>query len=392
MFRFLMVICILCLLCTSCSVNWAKAIQRGSVSALQNEGELSFEMQKDLNIVPVIIQGKKYRFLFDSGAPFSISKALYKAIKYKVISKANIVDTDQNRSEVNWVKVDSIRIGGVLFENQSAFVGDFEANPVIRCLGIDGIVGSNIMRHMNWEIDSKNQKMLLHQRTIQDTSRIIIPFKTDHQYDMYIDIVIGSVKMKNVLVDFGSNAYFSLNEDMYTILKENQQIKNALSVEGVQQSGIIGKAVPVQGNIALIDSLQIGGHLLKNIRTRPSRKVSLGNAFLSQFYVVVNWSKRELHLTPNQVQHFSTKTLGFKLAASQQQGMYVASVAKGSKAYEAGIRSNMVVLQLDQLDFESESNFCDYVDHSFQDVIFMKLKNEANEILEFRFGKTDLKE
>ena len=125
---------------TSCSVSWTDAIRYGEIDRISFSEKVDIEIENGLIFVPVQIEGHKYRFLFDTGAPFSISTDLQDALDYKVVSKGHIVDSGNNRKRVNYVLVDTVLIGSIPFINQTAFEGDFTSNPILECLGIDGIL------------------------------------------------------------------------------------------------------------------------------------------------------------------------------------------------------------------------------------------------------------
>ena len=77
------------------------------------------EVKLGLHIVPIELRGKTYRFLFDTGAPTSISEVVQKELQYKVIDRGHIVDSDKNKIRVNYVRVDSILIEDVKFSNKN---------------------------------------------------------------------------------------------------------------------------------------------------------------------------------------------------------------------------------------------------------------------------------
>ena len=188
------------LIINACSLEWSEAIQRGKVSQLAFRDTVNIDINNGLIFLPVSIQGKSYRFLFDTGAPFSISEKLQREFKFKSISKGNIRDSDNNRIQVNWVHVDSLKISDISFLDQLAFVGDFEANPILKCLNIDGIIGSNLMRHCNWTIDQERNTISLY-RGIEEHNLekyLSIPFTSDSQYNIFTDLNIGQATIKNL--------------------------------------------------------------------------------------------------------------------------------------------------------------------------------------------------
>ena len=199
-----------------CSVKWTESIKYGCVTNINAREVIDIEIRKKLIIVPITIGQKEYSFLFDTGAPFSISEKLQKNNNFRIVSKGNIVDSDYNRKKVRWVQVDSINIGNVFFQNQTAFVGDFDANPIMKCLGIDGIIGSNLIRQCNWTIDQEKHSLSLSGKMETDSLKgsIVLPFKTDYQYNIFIDVNIGQSNIKNILVDYGSNGSIALSDDV----------------------------------------------------------------------------------------------------------------------------------------------------------------------------------
>jgi len=388
---FLILILIVFFLTYSCSIKWTKAIRHGEVVFNESsETKVDIEIRKDLIFVPVTIHGKKYRFLFDTGAPLSISNQLQKDYTFKIVSRGNIVDSDHNRTKVNWAQVDSIKIGDVMFMNQTAFIGDFDANPILSCLEIDGIIGSNLIKQCNWTIDQEHKSLRLYSNIDMDAFKesITIPFQTDYQYNIFIDLNFGKAIVRNILLDFGSNGSISLNNDIFTRLEERGIISESYFEKGVHQSGIIGDTVNLNRRITFTDSVSINHISLKKVMLRTGKTSLVGNDFLSRFSVTIDWVNKNLYLVENGNIPNSNHDAGFRLVYSSNEGIYVQSVTEKSNAYKKGVRSNMKVLKIDSLDFENGSNFCDYVNHELRDNIFLQLIDSDGQTLDFIFKKT----
>jgi len=376
----------------SCAVKWTDAIQYGSVTKVSNIEVINIEIRNNLIIVPITIKGKEYRFLFDTGAPFSISKELQENTNFKTVSKGNIVDSDYNRKKVKWVQVNSINIGNVLFKNQTAFVGDFDANPIMNCLGIDGIIGSNLIRQYNWTIDQEKYALSLSSKTGVDTREesFVLPFKTDNQYNIFVDINIGKSSIKNVLVDYGSNGSIALSNEIFAVLQEKNIINKTFIEKGINQSGIIGKPVELNRKISYSDSVRINNLSIENVMLRTGKTVSLGNDFLSRFKVTIDWNNKNLYLLKSDKARDKANTAGFRIGYTLEKGIYVQSVMEKSDAYNKGIRPNMEVVKIDSLDFKNGSEFCDYVDHRLNNQIFLELINSKGKTMKYQIEKTIL--
>lgn len=362
-----------------CSQDWTKAIQAGTISKAKFSEHVPLDINKKLLFVPVKIGGKQYRFLFDTGAPFSISNRLQDEFNFKIISKGKIVDSDHNRQKVNWAQVDDIQIGGVSFTNQTAFIGNFEANPLLKCLGIDGIVGANLLKNCNWTIDQERKALSFSNTSSGEDEYVVIPFKTDYQYNMFIDINIGHATITNVLIDFGSNGSVAVSSEIFKTLKDKSILTETFFERGLKQSGIVGKPIDFLREITLSDSVLIGGQKLENVTIVTGKTTSIGNGLLSRFEVIIDWHNKLLKLKKSSADLPIRTSLGFTLGSSAEKGIYVQSVKENSAAYASGIRPNMQVLKLDNLDFENGANFCDYVNHVSADSVFLMVLNAEGE-------------
>ncbi|MDF1867841.1 MAG: aspartyl protease family protein [Saprospiraceae bacterium] len=346
-----------------CTMQLSNAFQQGSLQSNEFREIIHFENKIGLIILPVKLKGKTYNFLFDTGAPLSISKELQAMISYKKITSGHIVDSDKNRKKVNYVQVDSLFLGNIPFINQTAFVGDFQSNPVIKCLNIDGIIGSNLMRHCNWTIDFQNQELTFGNYPTSDLTKesIHVPFKKDMQYDLLIDIKKGNTVIKNVKIDFGSNGSLQLPSAIFNDLKKQGLIEKTNINKGFRQGGIIGNPVEFTQEITLIDDIQSGQLTLNDIELKSGFSKLIGTEILSNYRVTIDWTNKNLvfQKIPGAKQDHST--FGFRIGYSKEN-LYIQSVTEGSSAYQQGLRTNMVVTNLNSLDFYNGADFCDYID------------------------------
>lgn len=353
---------LLLLISTGCNPGWTKVIQKGSIDTPTFEESIPVEVEIGLIIVPVTIQGITYRFLFDTGAPFSISEELQAKLDYKVISKGNIKDSDNNRKIVKYVQVDSILVGQIPFIQQTAFVGDFTSNPTIKCLQLDGIIGSNMMRYCNWRINYQEQELLLSSKVDKPSHSVSVPFHTDAQYNILVDLNINGATIRNLTVDYGSNGSLSLPDEVYKTLEQHDKIEKGFLEEGVKQSGLIGLPVPIQRRITYADTIQIAPLKVDDIEIRSGSAALIGKKILSRYIVTIDWDRRQLHFSESKSAKPDHRTFGFKIGYSEANNLYVQSVIEHSAAYKQGIRPDMKVLKVNALDFQKNHNYCDYID------------------------------
>ncbi len=363
---------------SSCTVSWQKAMHYGDVQELNLTDTISAERFLGLMIVPVQIEGEAYRFLFDTGAPFAISEELQQRYQYKTVSKGHIVDSDNNRSKIAYVSVDSLRLSGTTFANMTAFVGDFRSNPKLACLELDGIIGSNLMRHCNWSVDLHNNRLLLNPALPDTTNHFHYPFSMNKQYDILVDLSIKGKSLKHIKVDYGSNGYFSVNSSLFQKLLDENLIADGLINRGESQSGIIGDVVCIEERMALLDSLWIGEALFSNLSLEEGSSTLFGTACLEDYMVTIDWKRRLLFFEPQEVPHKLPISYGFTLGIKDDSTVYVQSVVDSLGAFNVGLRFGDEVLSVNYIDFSKDS-YCDYVELMNKKPDSLKLKVVSEE-------------
>ena len=373
-------------------VTWTEAIRYGQVASDSDRECFNIEVRNGLVFVPVTINGESYRFLWDTGALFSISEEIQQRMNFKTVAAGNLTDSDNNRIRVDYVQVDQAVVGTVAFTGQTAFVGDFKANPILECLEIDGIIGSNLMRHGNWTIDQvKKQICFTKEIPASELKNVVsVPFESDRQFNMLVQVDVGSARVSNLITDYGSNGPISVSDKVFSVLEEHQIINRVLIEEGSKNSGLAGSAVDITRKSTLTDSVSIQGMRIPRLGIRTGTSGLLGNKVLSRFIVTIDWDRKQLHLKKLNTPLPSNKTYGFRMGLNREQGVIIQSVVKNSSSYARGIRPGMKVIKVDTLDFTRSNNFCDYVAfmNNAPDTLSVTLENAHGKVADYRVPKT----
>lgn len=391
--RFAKIVLGLLLVCTiSCSPKWTEAIKCGEVLGDDFTQSVKVEVVSGLIIIPVSIQGRVYRFLFDSGAPTSISFALQKELGFRTISHGHMVDSEHNRDKIEYVRIERLEIADIPFICQTAFVGDFVSNPAVKCLQIDGIIGSNLMRFCNWKIDYQNSEITFSNQPAKDMLHpvVAIPFRTDNQYDILVDIEVGLSKLRRVEIDYGSNGGLILPSKSFEMLKKNEAFNETFSEKGVSQSGMLGVVHDMKREVGYLDSLSVAGKLnFQNIEVKSNGFGLIGSKLLSQYVVVIDWDHEQLLFKHVNGVANEELNFGFHVGEAESGALYVQSVIDASPAYNKGIRPNMKLLKIDALDFVNENNFCDFMRYFsvVEDKIKVELLDEEGRVLSVELEK-----
>jgi len=339
-------------------------LQYGGVLQSQYKDTVSVEIRNRLILVPVQINGKDYTFLFDTGAPFSISDEIQEEFGFKVISKGNIVDSDGNRQKVNYVNVKNVKISEIDFLDQTAFVGNFKANPVLKCFGIDGIVGSNLIRHADWLINMPKKELIVG----HDLDSLFVglnhqmPFTTDMQYNILLQLPVGSDLFKDVKIDYGSNGGLDLHRQQFSEIESHHLIESSHQIVGGRQTGLLGEVVQSKRRISISDSISFGGLEIPSVEIQIGNNDLIGTQALKKAIVGIDWKQKKVHFSPSA--HFENefRTHGFYSGISADGQPMIRAVFENSLAFDAGLKEGMLINEANGLDFENGSDFCDYID------------------------------
>lgn len=349
----------------ACSYRLTRVMSKGELAISGFTEKIEVETDKGVLIMPVSIRGKTYRFIFDTGAPFGISEQLQEELGFKVKAKSTITDSDGNSGVADIVQVDTAFIGSVPFTGQPAFVLNLEAHPVLRCMNVDGFVGSSLIRHCNWKIDIGKKQITLSDDAgpIISESIVSVPFKTDFQYNIYVDMEMDTLKLRHLTLDYGSNGYLSLPGHILDVINTHELLDTSYMVQGYSQSGIVGKKNKASRQVSYTDKLKIGGLAIDSIFLKSGYSALIGTGILSRYIVTIDWHGQSLFLQPDDSARINMKTYGMSIGFSDDQGMYIQSVTDGSPAHEQGLAPDMQILRMDTTDYGSESNYCDILNN-----------------------------
>lgn len=163
-------------------------------------------------------------FLFDTGTQLTvIDSSLLKLISYKEIGNINSIDIYGNKKTEKKIKISSIKIGGKYFSDIDAYVTNLNKYS---CDNFAGILGFNLIKKANWQINFKNQTIGISTKSpsIYQDKLTSIPFKTKNN-SIVIDFKIENRKLKTIL-DTGGKTEINLTmRDLYSL---KRQLKDSL--------------------------------------------------------------------------------------------------------------------------------------------------------------------
>lgn len=264
--------CFTALFLAACSGSKVISISKQSTLVERDFLEvLPFRYEDKHIFVDIIINGKSYNFLFDTGWEISsISAEVAKAINFNPKVKYSISGSSIAKHKTQFGTIAELNLGNLTFRNSGAGIEDLS---FIECSRkVDGILGINLISKANLQIDYENQLLKFADN--------ISKFELDQAFE---------VEIKSRGTGWG---YFTTN----LILEE-------YTLPFVIDTGSSGRITTQQSTIPSIQAnskvdISLGNLHLENQTISIEKKVAnlIGNRFLENYLVTFDWQQGKLYL------------------------------------------------------------------------------------------------
>ena len=268
------------------SQNRKQLSKKGYVKQKEYFVEIPFNYANKHIYIEVVISGKKYNFVFDTGYEVTtIDSNIAKEIQYKIIKEVSLSGSSFADQKVTLVELPNIAIASLDFEETYGLLQDLSFTKKPATQKIDGIIGNNVMRKSKWQIDYV-QKVIRISSKIENFKSLPTAKKIElNNKDWglgYVAIELNNQKHQ-FLFDLGSNGEFTANHSFVKFLKEKDTL-----LQQEKQTFPVGK-IKI-GEIELND---------KSITLEKRAGSLLGNAFFENYLLTIDWDKNILYLNQN---------------------------------------------------------------------------------------------
>ncbi|WP_345989991.1 aspartyl protease family protein [Chryseobacterium sp. Chry.R1] len=233
-------ISILLVIILSIQINAQKGIFRNGIVYPKTYNEnISFDIESQLIFVYVNIEGKKYKFLVDTGAPTTISNNVKG--NFQLIVRQDITDASGNVEKVDYVSVPKLSLGNLMYKNFAAMRADI---GLFKTLGIDGILGANLICKSVWDFNITNNAITVSDKiyeNIKDFRKIktkILDSGTPTLSMSYFN----AEKEEKVYFDTGYNGFFYLSYSVFERLLSKNLVKKYIEGSGFISESAFGSS------------------------------------------------------------------------------------------------------------------------------------------------------
>jgi len=348
---------------------------QGSIKQKRYLQKIPYQIKGEhLIVVPVIINGKTYNFLFDTGASLTISDKLFKELNLPIIGQEEIIDAEGAKKEMKFILLPMLQlqeitfvhtVGTVHHEESSDFVNLFE------CYGIDGTIGSDMFRNSVVQFDEQSKHIII----TDDFKRIAVKKTKYHGLQMefhgqsspfiWVGIIKGEQKTSDmkVLFDTGEPSLYVMSINAYDWFSERGDIADKIAEsEGSYAWGVHGNFEKQKHLLLNIPELRVSGKSFKDvvISTTNLPFSRIGFRLLQHGKVTLDYKKKRFIYEPfDGVDPDKLSARPLAIFPTWQNNKLVVGII-WDKALEGKINLGDEILNIDGLNIENMA-LCDYM-------------------------------
>ena len=307
-------------------------------------------------------------FMFDTGAPMIYADGVAASYGSESAGWVTTVAIDGTLEESPVVAVDELVLGQARFHDVGGIVGWVEPDNPLACVTRNGVVGASLMRDAIWRIDYAGQEISVYDSTdgLDLDNAIALPFDADSGVPsspiVRLPVEGGELSF---LLDTGSDAGLVVNPaDLSSVGVELADDAPAIALTAAGAAGTFQSAVRfVDVAIAAEGIDRRPRYPLAATDTIAAGVGNMGNTFLREFVVTIDWPGRMVYLEPvASVGSIARPSEPLSATVMWQDGrLVVGSIVLGGPAEEDGLELGAVIVTIDGQPAEAPTfeAFCD---------------------------------
>ena len=259
-----------------------------------------------LIVIPVIISGKAYKFILDTGASLYISYKLSKELNLQIIGKTGVNDASGTEKEMDLILLPELNLQGITFVNTPGII-EQEGAFLLNCLGVDGLIGSNMLRNSVVQFNDQSGHIIItndiKKLSVKNTVKQKMEL-TQIQSNPYIVIGLkkGGAKASNkVLFDTGAANFYKMAISVYDWVNGRADIFDKIAEgEGSFSLGAHGAFEKQRHLLLNSPEIIVAETSFSNvvITTTNSSRSRIGSKLLQYGITTLDYKKKHFYFKP----------------------------------------------------------------------------------------------
>ncbi len=347
---------------------------RGTISPACFNTTLDFEWSGNLPLVHLTIDGKKYKFLFDTAAPTMLPKTLIKELRLKPIANGDrLKDSSGREIGVGLYMLPALKINDLEFKNFTVLSSNFTTIFPLSCLGFDGVLGYNFLQYAVVKLDLKHQKITLSNKLMKHKGYIPIDMKFEPRRGplIHLNFPFGNAYFE---LDTGNNTNILLGTT--SVIAEMKKLKYlsrethgafVASFGGVDQNN--KKVDYLVKNFSIDNKIPIKSF---PITVNQSGAFLIGEKFLKKFTIIIDFPDKKAYfkqIEAGEIDENFSKTFGFTPMWDGKTGLVISAITSNTPAEKYDLKPGDKIISLNgvKMDKLTKESFCKFMLSSQKD-------------------------
>ena len=356
--------CLCLLLCVATGAQIQSYELDFTLSKKQFVDTVPIRYDKEKVLVPVVIGGREYSFLLDTGASHAVVFDDSDIQGCEDMGPIESIDANGRRAMVQVVKLPPIGLGDLTLTGCRATIQP----RMVKNSGIDGIIGFDLVnKGLQMKIDIRQGILVLTdlKRHYRKAGGVKMKYRQNFHVP-YIRIMPFRNYREWALFDTGSRRLYSMNSDSF---RENEcKMVNREQIEGRSHgSASIGHfGVEALNEVVFLglESLNIGDFQLHDVHVITTQGRShLGAPLLKYGSVTFNPFKKTMLFQPFDGEmscQVSNRQIEKVIVPTENGQPMVGIVWERSDAYQDGFRGGDVIIAIDGMPISTVSDYQNY--------------------------------
>lgn len=359
-------LCVL-MICSCNIIKTVRILKKGKTGQEHFKEVIPFETRAGLIIVEVELKGKKYHFIFDSGATNAVSKEIADELHLVPVLDQTAEDGEGTKNGIKFAMLDTVKLGKSTFLQTAAAIVDLKQVAEIACLHVDGLIGANLMRTAKWQIDYMRQELIVTDNISNldiPKDAFVFPFSPMLSGTPVIETLVCGVKCRNNIFDLGSTGTIVLSEDARKKLVAAGCQFPCVRGIGSNSSGLYGMVYDTSYT-GRLDKISVGTFTLENyvVDFKRNKNGNFGSGLFKDYIVTMDWDQGKIFFQPQPVVNKEAwSTFGF-VPVVKDKKFIVSFLYDDSPAKEAGLLLGDRVISINGKDYTniSTKEYCEMI-------------------------------
>ena len=300
--------------------------------------------------------------LLDTGAPTAVSDAVAAIHGGEAAGTVSTLTIDGQVTSSPVVPLRRLRVGPAEFRDVGAVETAIDRQDPIWCLADAGLVGASLMRDAVWQLDYGAQRLTIAPSVeglehVADAIRLDFEPASDVSPSPLVSLPAGEGRL-TFLVDTGSDGWLTVHPaDLAHIGSEVAPDAPAVATLASTATGRVATRLAWTTADVSLGERPLRDLPIAATTVLPEGQGVMGNAFLDDFVVTIDWPAGALYLDP--VAGDPRPEVPVSVAPSWHDGYVVGSIVEGAPG-TAGLALDDPILAIDGEDVSraTVADFC----------------------------------